>query len=136
MKKKGLYCNFFYILLEKVACLFISHSFATHGPAPKRHPNRCSRLPYQTREKSSDLESTREIITTQKKELLPLQGDFSDILNNSLEPGISKAPTMAAEAPLHYEASADTTNVQTTNTLPSEVVQCLQNARFVCPSPS
>lgn len=36
-----------------------------------------------------------------------------------------------AEAPLNYEASAGTTNLQVSRTLPSEVVQCLENARFV-----
>ncbi|KAH6677681.1 hypothetical protein B0J14DRAFT_475633 [Halenospora varia] len=38
---------------------------------------------------------------------------------------------MAAEAPLNYEASAGSTHLQITNTLPSEVAQCLQNARFL-----
>ncbi|PQE31786.1 pyridoxamine 5 -phosphate oxidase protein [Rutstroemia sp. NJR-2017a WRK4] len=37
-----------------------------------------------------------------------------------------------AEAPLNYEASAGTTNLQVSDSLPSEVVQCLQNARFLC----
>ena len=36
-----------------------------------------------------------------------------------------------SEAPLNYEASAGTTNLQVSRTLPSEVVQCLENARFV-----
>ncbi|TGO32069.1 hypothetical protein BHYA_0358g00060 [Botrytis hyacinthi] len=35
------------------------------------------------------------------------------------------------EAPLNYEASAGTTNLQVSRTLPSEVVQCLENARFL-----
>lgn len=38
---------------------------------------------------------------------------------------------MAAEAPLTYEASAGTRNLQVSRTLPAEVAQCLQNARFV-----
>src|SRR6266536_5299063 len=42
---------------------------------------------------------------------------------------------MATEAPLNYEASAGMNNLQVSNTLPSEVVQCLQNARFVSPLP-
>ena len=33
--------------------------------------------------------------------------------------------------PLNYEASEGDTNKQTTSTLPSEVVQCLEDARFV-----
>lgn len=33
--------------------------------------------------------------------------------------------------PLNYEASEGDTNKQTTATLPPEVVQCLENARFV-----
>lgn len=39
--------------------------------------------------------------------------------------------TMAAEAPLHYEASAGTNHLQVADCLPAEVVQCLKNARFV-----
>jgi hypothetical protein len=42
---------------------------------------------------------------------------------------------MAAEAPLNSESSTGSTNLQITCSLPSEVVQCLQNARFVCPPP-
>ncbi|RDL36132.1 FMN-binding split barrel [Venustampulla echinocandica] len=38
---------------------------------------------------------------------------------------------MATEAPLQYEPSAGATHLQITDTLPSEVVQCLQNARFL-----
>ncbi|KAG4443908.1 hypothetical protein IFR05_000548 [Cadophora sp. M221] len=38
---------------------------------------------------------------------------------------------MAAEAPLNYESSAGVTNLQVADCLPSEVVQCLQNARFL-----
>ncbi|KAG9230230.1 hypothetical protein BJ875DRAFT_385617 [Amylocarpus encephaloides] len=38
---------------------------------------------------------------------------------------------MATEAPLTYEASAGSTNLQVTSTLPDEVAQCLQNARFL-----
>lgn len=34
--------------------------------------------------------------------------------------------------PLNYEASEGDTNKQVTSTLPQEVVQCLENARFVC----
>lgn len=33
--------------------------------------------------------------------------------------------------PLNYEASEGDTNKQTTTALPIEVVQCLENARFV-----
>lgn len=33
--------------------------------------------------------------------------------------------------PLNYEASEGDTHKQTTATLPQEVVQCLENARFV-----
>lgn len=33
--------------------------------------------------------------------------------------------------PLNYEASEGDTHKQTTNSLPQEVVQCLENARFV-----
>lgn len=33
--------------------------------------------------------------------------------------------------PLNYEASGGDTNMQVTSTLPPEVVQCLENARFV-----
>ncbi|RDW77629.1 FMN-binding split barrel-1 [Coleophoma cylindrospora] len=35
------------------------------------------------------------------------------------------------QAPLNYEASAGETHHQVTETLPAEVVQCLQNARFL-----
>lgn len=35
--------------------------------------------------------------------------------------------------PLNYEASAGDTHKQTTATLPPEVVQCVENARFVRP---
>ncbi|TDZ29639.1 Pyridoxamine 5'-phosphate oxidase-like protein [Colletotrichum spinosum] len=38
---------------------------------------------------------------------------------------------MDSRVPLNYEASAGETNVQTTATLPQEVVQCLENARFL-----
>ncbi|KAL2075950.1 hypothetical protein VTL71DRAFT_893 [Oculimacula yallundae] len=38
---------------------------------------------------------------------------------------------MSAEAPLTYEASAGATHQQVTDCLPSEVVQCLKNARFL-----
>ncbi|EPE25194.1 FMN-binding split barrel [Glarea lozoyensis ATCC 20868] len=38
---------------------------------------------------------------------------------------------MASEAPLNYEASSGATNLQITSTLPDEVAQCLQNARFL-----
>ncbi|CAG8955153.1 hypothetical protein HYFRA_00007168 [Hymenoscyphus fraxineus] len=38
---------------------------------------------------------------------------------------------MATETPLFSEPSAGTTNLQITNTLPDEVAQCLQNARFL-----
>ncbi|KAF4621944.1 hypothetical protein G7Y89_g14398 [Cudoniella acicularis] len=38
---------------------------------------------------------------------------------------------MATENPLNYEASAGATHLQVTETLPSEVAQCLQNARFL-----
>ena len=41
---------------------------------------------------------------------------------------------MAAEVPLNYEASAGATHLQVADCLPSEVVQCLQNARFVRPA--
>lgn len=34
-------------------------------------------------------------------------------------------------APLNYEASAGDTHKQITSTLPPEVVQCIENARFV-----
>ncbi|KAI9846021.1 MAG: hypothetical protein M1838_001471 [Thelocarpon superellum] len=36
-----------------------------------------------------------------------------------------------AHPPLHYEASATTTNLQSSTTLPDEVVTCLKNARFL-----
>ena len=39
---------------------------------------------------------------------------------------------MATETPLNYRASDEPRNLQVTSTLPSEVAQCLQNARFVC----
>lgn len=35
--------------------------------------------------------------------------------------------------PLNYEASEGDTHKQITATLPQEVVQCLENARFVSP---
>ncbi len=35
------------------------------------------------------------------------------------------------QIPLNHEASAGDTNKQVTTTLPAEVVQCLENARFV-----
>lgn len=35
------------------------------------------------------------------------------------------------QIPLNYEASEGDTHKQTTTTLPQEVVQCLENARFV-----
>ncbi|CAM1502088.1 Fc.00g040720.m01.CDS01 [Cosmosporella sp. VM-42] len=35
------------------------------------------------------------------------------------------------QIPLNYEASEGDTHKQTTTTLPSEVVQCLENARFL-----
>ncbi|KAF8854995.1 pyridoxamine 5'-phosphate oxidase [Acephala macrosclerotiorum] len=38
---------------------------------------------------------------------------------------------MATEPPLNYEASAGTRNLSISSTLPSEVAQCLQNARFL-----
>ncbi|KAH9223263.1 hypothetical protein DL95DRAFT_325397 [Leptodontidium sp. 2 PMI_412] len=38
---------------------------------------------------------------------------------------------MATEAPLNYESSTGATNLQVADCLPSEVVQCLQNARFL-----
>ena len=38
---------------------------------------------------------------------------------------------MEQQIPLNYEASAGDTNKQATTTLPREVVQCLENARFV-----
>lgn len=38
---------------------------------------------------------------------------------------------MATDNPLNYEASAGATHLQITDCLPDEVVQCLQNARFV-----
>ena len=37
--------------------------------------------------------------------------------------------------PLNYEASEGDTNKQVSDSLPPEVVQCLQNARFVSPLP-
>lgn len=37
------------------------------------------------------------------------------------------------QIPLNHEASAGDTNKQVTSELPPEVVQCLENARFVCP---
>ena len=42
---------------------------------------------------------------------------------------------MAAEAPLSNEGSAEPRDLQVSSTLPSEVAQCLQNARFVRPPP-
>jgi hypothetical protein len=37
--------------------------------------------------------------------------------------------------PLNFEASEGDTHKRTTTTLPNEVVQCLENARFVrCPT--
>ncbi|SPO00256.1 related to pyridoxamine phosphate oxidase [Cephalotrichum gorgonifer] len=38
---------------------------------------------------------------------------------------------MEQQIPLNYEASAGDTNKQVTTTLPPEVVQCLENARFL-----
>ncbi|KAK0121643.1 hypothetical protein ONS95_009931 [Cadophora gregata] len=38
---------------------------------------------------------------------------------------------MATEVPLNYEASAGATHLQVADCLPAEVVQCLQNARFL-----
>jgi hypothetical protein len=40
------------------------------------------------------------------------------------------------EPPLNYEASAGHTNLQVSDTLPPDVVQCLKNARFVRSIPS
>jgi hypothetical protein len=37
------------------------------------------------------------------------------------------------QIPLNHEASAGDTNKQVTSTLPPDVVQCLENARFVSP---
>ncbi|TVY32063.1 Pyridoxamine 5'-phosphate oxidase-like protein, partial [Lachnellula occidentalis] len=37
----------------------------------------------------------------------------------------------SAAPPLNYEASAGTTNLQSTRSLPEEVAQCLHNARFL-----
>lgn len=41
-------------------------------------------------------------------------------------------PGAMDKIPLNYEASEGDTNKQVTSTLPQEVVQCLENARFVC----
>lgn len=38
--------------------------------------------------------------------------------------------------PLSYEASATATHQHEATSLPSEVVSCLKNSRFVCPPPS
>lgn len=38
---------------------------------------------------------------------------------------------MEQQIPLSHEASAGNTNMRVTNTLPPEVVQCLENARFL-----
>lgn len=38
---------------------------------------------------------------------------------------------MEQQIPLNFEASAGDTHKQMTTTLPQEVVQCLENARFV-----
>ena len=38
---------------------------------------------------------------------------------------------MEQQIPLSHEASAGDTHIQTTEALPPEVVQCLDNARFV-----
>jgi hypothetical protein len=38
---------------------------------------------------------------------------------------------MTTDVSLNYEASAGTNNLQVSSTLPDEVVQVLQNARFV-----
>lgn len=38
---------------------------------------------------------------------------------------------MEQNIPLNHEASAGDTHKQVTTTLPQEVVQCLENARFV-----
>ena len=45
---------------------------------------------------------------------------------------------MEQNIPLNHEASAGDTHKQMTTTLPQEVVQCLENARFVrgYPDPS
>lgn len=43
---------------------------------------------------------------------------------------------MTSNVPLTYEASAGETNMQVSSQLPSEVVQCLKNARFVRPPSS
>lgn len=46
----------------------------------------------------------------------------------------SRLPAMD-KIPLNYEASEGDTHKQLTHTLPQEVVQCLENARFVCSTP-
>lgn len=38
---------------------------------------------------------------------------------------------MEQQIPLNHEASAGSTNMQITHELPAEVVQCLENARFL-----
>lgn len=43
---------------------------------------------------------------------------------------------MEQQIPLNFEASAGDTHKQMTTTLPREVVQCLENARFVRSPPS
>ena len=48
----------------------------------------------------------------------------------SIDPSAS-ATIMEQHIPLNYEASAGDTHKQVTTTLPQEVVQCLENARFV-----
>lgn len=52
-----------------------------------------------------------------------------------LEPGSIERGTQNTmdKIPLNYEASEGDTHKRQTSTLPTEVVQCLENARFVWP---
>lgn len=43
----------------------------------------------------------------------------------------TRTVTMEQQIPLNHEASAGSTNMQITHELPAEVVQCLENARFL-----
>lgn len=100
---------------------------------PRRHPaiQSCrSRPPYE--QSFETLINKQTTHSEEKGAFLCLKSDITASLRHKPKPTYPKASAMASEAPLRYEASAGTTHLQVTDSLPSEVVQCLQNARFVC----
>lgn len=127
----------------------LSHPLATDSKAPLHENTRRSRrLRHQPRDRDSPTGRRQPVppsqlspnidttaASTRHQAPNPEPRTQPSIPHHHPKPPPPPVPTppatMEQQIPLNHEASAGSTNMQITHELPAEVVQCLENARFL-----